>query len=138
MMFRNRIEKGNLPKPYPTEQSKEKMLKKQIDDEIIRAYDCQEESVSNAEFSLNPPPECRKEDGSAHLRPVKKKAQILERVRRIPIEVSTCVIQLRVNVGWCGGEFALEKYMHADIETLRTNIFLQMYNVAASLSGRQP
>ena len=98
------------------------MLKEQIDGEIIRAYDCQEESMSNAEFSLNPPPECQKEDGSAYLRPIKKKAQILERVRRIPVEVSTCVIQWRVNVGWCGGEFALENYMHADIETLRTNI----------------
>ena len=69
------------------------MLNEQIDGEIIRAYDCQEESMSNAEFSLNPPPECRKEDGSAYLRPIKKKAQILERVRQIPVEVSTCVIQ---------------------------------------------
>ena len=98
------------------------MLNEQIDGEIIRAYDCQEESMSNAEFSLNPPPECRKEDSSAYLRPIKKKAQILERVRRIPIEITTCVIQWRVNVGWCGGEFALENYMHADIESLRTNI----------------
>ena len=32
------------------------------------------------------------------------------------------MIQWRVNVGWCGGEFAIESYMHADIETLRSTI----------------
>ena len=67
-MVQNRIEKGNLPKPYLIEQSKEEMLREQIDSEVIRAFDCQEESMSNAEFSLNPPPECRKEDGSAYFR----------------------------------------------------------------------
>ena len=41
MMVRNRIEKGNLPKPYPTEQSKEEMLREQIDSEIIRRKACQ-------------------------------------------------------------------------------------------------
>ena len=78
--------------------------------------------MSNAEILLNPPPECRIEDGSAYHRPIRKKAQILERVRRVPIEITTCVIEWRVNVGWCGGEFAIENYMHADIETLRSNI----------------
>ena len=74
--------------------------------------------MSNAKISLNPPPDCRIEDGSAYHRPIRKKAQILERVRRVPIEITTCVIQWRVNIGWCGGEFAIENYMHADIETL--------------------
>ena len=77
-MVQNRIEKGNLPNPYLIEQSKEEMLRTQIDSEVIRAFDCQEESMSNAEFSLNPPPECRKEDGSAYHRPIEKKAQILD------------------------------------------------------------
>ena len=89
--------------------------------------------MSIAEFSLNPPPECRKEDGSAYHRPIEKKAQILERVKRIPIEITTCVIQWRVNVGWCGGEYVLENYMHADIETLRTTILptnVQCHNAA--------
>ena len=121
-MVQNKIEKGNLLNQYLIEQSNEEMLREQIDGEIIRAYDCQEESMSNAEFSLNPPPECRIEDGSAYHRPIRKKAQILECVRRVPIEITTCVIQWRVNIGWCGGEFAIENYMHADIETLRTNI----------------
>ena len=78
--------------------------------------------MSHAEISLNPPSECRIEDGSAYHRPIRKRAQILERVRKIPVEVTTCVIQWRVNVGWCGGEFAIENYMHADLETLRSTI----------------
>ena len=32
------------------------------------------------------------------------------------------MIQWRVNVGWCGGEFAIENYIHADLETLRSTI----------------
>ena len=82
-MEKNRIEKGDLSPPYQNEQSKEEMIRQQIDGEVIRAFNCQEESMSTAEFSLNPPPECRKEDGSAYHRPIEKKAQILERVRRI-------------------------------------------------------
>ena len=121
-MEKNKIEKGNLPPPFQNELSEEEVIRKQIDGEIFRAFNCQEESMSTAEFSLNPPPECRIEDGSAYHRPVEKKAQILERVRRIPIEITTCVVQWRVNVGWCGGEYVALNYMHADIETLRTNI----------------
>ena len=32
------------------------------------------------------------------------------------------MIHWRVNVGWCGGEFAIESYMHNDLETLRSTI----------------
>ena len=122
LVEKNKIEKGNLPPPFQNELSEEEVIRKQIDGEIFRAFNCQEESMSTAEFSLNPPPECRIEDGSAYHRPVEKKAQILERVRRIPIEITTCVVQWRVNVGWCGGEYVALNYMHADIETLQTNI----------------
>ena len=118
----NDIQKGNLPSQYLVEQSDEEIIREQIDEEIIRAYDCIEESMSNAEISLNPPSECRIEDESAYHRPIKKRAQILERVRTISIEDTTCVIQWRVNVCWCGGEFAIENYMHADLETLRSTI----------------
>ena len=48
--------------------------------------------------------------------------EILQRIRRIPIEITTCVVEWRVNVGWCEGEYVALNYMHADIETLRTNI----------------
>ena len=54
------------------------MIKQQIDGEVIRAFDCQKESMSTVEFSINPPPDCRKEDGSAYHRPIEKRAQILE------------------------------------------------------------
>ena len=102
--------------------SNEDLVRKHKDEEIIRAYDCMGESMSNAEFSLNTPPECRIEDGSAYQRPIRKRAQILEHVRKVPVEVTTCVIEWKVNVGWCGGEFAIENYMHADLQTLRSTI----------------
>ena len=42
-------------------------------------------------------------------------------------EIELMMVRNRIEKGnlpkpWCGGEFALENYMHADIETLRTNI----------------
>ena len=55
--------------------------------------------MSNAEFSLNTPPECRIEDGSAYHRPIRKRAQILEHVRKVPVKVTTCVIDWKVKWG---------------------------------------
>ena len=51
-----------------------------------------------------------------------KKAQILQKVRRIPIEITICRVEWRVNIGWCGSEYVALNYMHADVETMRTNI----------------
>ena len=110
---RNRIEKGNLTPLHQNALSKEETTNRQIDGETFRAYKCEEENMSTAEFSLNPPPECRTEDGSAYYKPIEKKAQILQRIRRIPIEITTFVVQWRVNVGWCGGEYVALNYMHA-------------------------
>ena len=76
LMVQIKIQKGNLPSQYLVEQSDENIIRKQIDEEVIRAYDCMEESMSNAEISLNPPSECRIEDGSAYHRPIRKRAQI--------------------------------------------------------------
>ena len=78
--------------------------------------------MANAEISLNPPAKCNREEGSAYKQPVMKRAQILERVKQIPVNITTCMIHWWVNVGWCGGEFALESYMHQDIQTLKTTI----------------
>ena len=84
---------------------------------------CEEdEDVATAEFSLNPPPECNRADGSAYYPPIEKKAQILQKVRRIPIDTTICKIEWRVSIGWCGGEYVALNYMHANVETLRTNI----------------
>ena len=57
MVTQNEIQKGDLPSQYFDEQSNEELLRKQKDEEVFRAYDCMGESMSNAEFSLNPPPE---------------------------------------------------------------------------------
>ena len=46
-MVQNKIQKGNLPRQYLIEQSDEEMIREQIDEEIIRAYDCMEESMLN-------------------------------------------------------------------------------------------
>ena len=51
-----------------------------------------------------------------------KRAQILEKVKKIPVNVTICKILFRVNVGYCGGEFAISSYTHNDIETLRDSI----------------
>ena len=121
-MVQNNILKGNPPGQYTGVRSNEDMSKEEIDDEIIAAYDCMDDSMPSTEISLNPPQECRIEDGSAYQKPIKKRAQILEHVKKVPVEVTTCVVQWRVNVGWCGGEFAIESYMHADLGTLRSSI----------------
>ena len=81
LTIENKIQKGNLPDKYFVEQSNKEIIREKIDEEIIRAFDCMEESMASAEISLNPPSECRIEDGSAYHRPIGNKAQILERVR---------------------------------------------------------
>ena len=86
------------------------MIKEKIDEEAIQAFDCMEESMASAEISLNPPSECMREDGSAYHTPIMKRAQVLEKVRQIPINITSCMIHWRVNVGWCGGEFAIESW----------------------------
>ena len=103
LTIENKIEKGNLPDEYFGEQSSTEMIREKIDEEVIRAFDCMEESMASAEISLNPPSECKLEDGSAYHRPIRKKAQILEKVKRIPVEITSCMIQWRVNVGWWAG-----------------------------------
>ena len=38
------------------------------------------------------------------------------------MEVTSCQVKLRILVGWCGGEYVAENYMHSFIETHRTLI----------------
>ena len=93
-----------------------------IEEEVIQAYNCEEGGTANAKISLNPPPKCNRADGSAYEAPNMKRAQILEKVKKIPVNITACIIQFRVNVGYCGGEFAISSYTHNDIETLRDTI----------------
>ena len=59
-------------------------------------------------------------DGSAYHPSEPKKAQILQKIQRIPVEVTSCQVKLRILVGWCGGEYVAMNYMHSFIETHRT------------------
>ena len=108
----NEIKQGNSVNKYHIEKSSKDLINEKIDEESIQAFDCEEESMANAEISLNPPAECNREDGSAYRKPVMKRAQVLEKVKRIPVNITTCMIHWRVNVGRCGGEFAIESCMH--------------------------
>ena len=85
----NKIHKGNI-KPLHHNRSEEQRLdKRHIDDGTFKAFRCNEEAdVSTAEFSLNDPPRCNREDGSAYYPPMEKKAQILQKICRIPVEVT--------------------------------------------------
>ena len=74
LSVKNKIERGNLANRYFIEQSSKDMIKEKIDEETIQAFDCMEESMASAEISLNPPAECRWEDGSAYHKPIMKRA----------------------------------------------------------------
>ena len=102
--------------------NKYEMNEKTIENTLISAYDCLDNSLPSTRISLNPPKQCNIGDGSAYEKPTRRRAQVLEHVRLVPVEITTCVVQFRVNVGWCGVEFSIESYMHADLETLRSTI----------------
>ena len=46
----------------------------------------------------------------------------MQRIRRIPVEVTVWQVDLRILVGWCGGEYVALNYMHRNIETKRTTV----------------
>ena len=99
------------------------MDRRNISEAGLKAYMCNEESdFSTAEFLLNEPPTCNRDDGSVYYPPKAKKVQILQSLRRIPVEVTVCQVDLRILVGWCGGEYVALNYMHSNIETKRTTI----------------
>ena len=47
LTIENKIEKGNLPDGYFIEQSCTEMIREKIDGEVIRAFDCMEESMAS-------------------------------------------------------------------------------------------
>ena len=81
LLVENNLLKGDPHGQFTGARSGEDMNEKAIDDEIIGAYNCLDGSMPSTEISLNPPQECRIEDGSAYKKPTKKRAQILEHVR---------------------------------------------------------
>ena len=69
----------------------QRIEKRHVSENTFKAFECNEESdLSTAEFSLNEPPACRRSDGSAYHPPEPKKAQILQKLQRIPVEVTIC------------------------------------------------
>ena len=46
----------------------------------------------------------------------------MQKLQKIPVEVTICQVDLRILVGWCGGEYVAMNYMHSFIETKRTLI----------------
>ena len=96
------------------------MEEKNYEDKLISAFDCLDGSLPSTQISLKPPEHCNVNDGSAYEKAEKRRAQVLEHVKLIPINITTCVVQFYVNVGWCGGEFAFENFMHQDLQTLRS------------------
>ena len=69
----------------------QRLGKRHLGDDSFKAFECREEDdLSTAEFSLNEPPPCNKEDGSAYYPPVPKRAQILQKIKKIPVEVTIC------------------------------------------------
>ena len=118
----NNIKRENPVNKYYSGHEERNFREKRIDEELIEAFNCEEEDMANAKVSLNTPSKCNREDGSAYSKPTMKSAQILEKVKHIPVNITTCMIHFRVNVGWCGGEYAIESYMHQDFETMRSTI----------------
>ena len=119
----NKISKGDVKTKHQYRSEEQRLDKRHIDEGSFKAFMCnEEEDVSTADFSLNDPPRCNREDGSAYYPPIEKKAQILQIIRRIPIEVTVCQVEWRVHIGWCGGEYTALNYMHSDIGTMRTKI----------------
>ena len=123
LILKNEIRNSQIPGSYGIDHEKiHEDNKKKIEDEVIKGYNCQNGGKASARISLTPPPKCNRADGSAYESPKMKRAQILEKVKKIPINVTICMVKFRVNVGYCGGEYAISSYTHNDIETLRDNI----------------
>ena len=86
-------------KNHTNDTGKQRIDKRHVSEETFRAFECNEESdLSTAEFSLNEPPACKRSDGSAYHPPEPKKAQILQKLQRIPVEVTICQVNLRILV----------------------------------------
>ena len=69
------------------------MKGKNYEDKLISAYDCLDGTLPSTQISLKPPEHCDINDGSAYEKAERRKAQILEHVQLIPINITTCVVQ---------------------------------------------
>ena len=100
--------KGNELVKETSEWEPPSLKDKNYENTLISGFDCLDGSLPSTQISLNPPKQCNIEDGSAYEKAERRRAQVLEHVKLIPVNITTCVVQFRVNVGWCGGEFAIK------------------------------
>ena len=58
----------------------------------FRVFDCAgfNTELATAQYSLNKPQACVKNDGSAFIVPVDRKAHILQRIEKVPVCVTNC------------------------------------------------
>merc|ERR1712102_179037 len=96
----------------------------EYEDLVIKAYNCPEENQPSTTLSLKAPKKCKVSDGSAYSQGKLTNAQVLEQLELVPVNLTLCTVHFYVSVGWCGGEYALENYMHANIQTLRSQILV--------------
>ena len=70
----NRIKKGDLNPPQQNASIEERITKRHINDKPFMAYYCEDDDrVATAEYSLNPPKDCDRADGSAYFSPTPSK-----------------------------------------------------------------
>ena len=78
----NKILRKDAKIEHYNKTGEQRLDKRHIDEDRFKAYMCNEESdLSTAEFSLNEPPTCNRDDGSAYYPPESKKVQILQRLQ---------------------------------------------------------
>ena len=66
----NSIRKGDLNPLQQNASGEERITKRHINDVPFKDYYCEDdEKVATAEYSLNPPKECNRADGSAYFPP---------------------------------------------------------------------
>ena len=83
LILKNEIRQEHAPGSYGINHDKgDKGNNVKIEEEVIKAYNCEEGGTANAKISLNPPPKCNRADGSAYEAPNMKRAQILEKVKK--------------------------------------------------------
>ena len=68
LTLKNEIRQEHAPGSYGINHDKGNNVK--IEEEVIKAYNCEEGGTANAKISLNPPPRCNRADGSAYEAPL--------------------------------------------------------------------
>ena len=60
---------------------------KNYENKLINGYDCLDGSLPSTQILLNPPEQCNINDGSAYEKPERRRAQVLEHAKLIPVNI---------------------------------------------------